>query len=68
MTEQPFTYFTLVPQADRRQISERRNFWRGGRRATDAVAHQEALGEGAPADTVLWAASASSAPEKLRLH
>ena len=67
VTEQPFMFFTLVPQTDRRQASDRRNDWRGGRRASDVVTRQEALGE-ASVTTILWAASTADAREKLRLH
>lgn len=28
-------FFTLVPQRDRRQTTDRRRVWRGGRRASD---------------------------------
>ena len=66
--EQPFMFFTLVPQIDRRQVSDRRNFWRGGWRASDIVTRQEALGEASSVNTILRAASATDAREKLRLH
>ena len=68
VTQQPFMFFTLVPQTDRRQVSDRRNFSRGGRRASDVVARQEAIGETPSVNTILWAASPADAREKLRLH
>ncbi len=44
--------FTLVPQQDRRQEGDRRLFWRGGRRASDAFPATPIV----PAElTVFWA-------------
>ena len=71
MTEHPFMTFTLVPQTDRRQVSDRRNFWRGGRRASDIVLRQQAIIEGNSADTILWSAATNdlrTGVEKPRLH
>jgi hypothetical protein len=68
VTDQPFMFFTLVPQTDRRQVSDRRNFWRGGRRASDVAARRDAIGETASVKTILWAASPADVREKLRLH
>ena len=39
VTEEPYAFFTLVPQADRREQPDRRSFWRGGRRVLDVVSH-----------------------------
>ncbi len=52
MTEWPHITFTLVRRPDRRQQADRRNSWRGGRRASDMVAKD--LQGAAGAATVLW--------------
>lgn len=54
MTEWPHMSFILVPQPDRRQIPDRRSFWRGSRRACDMVASRQTL---APRDhAIAWTA------------
>jgi hypothetical protein len=52
VTEWPHFSFTLVPQIDRRQIPDRRSFWRGSRRACDMVASRQTI---APRDSaIVW--------------
>jgi len=50
--------FILVPQADRRQRSDRRRFYRGGRRATDQPAREQLSGEDA---TGVWTVTGNEA-------
>ena len=37
--------FALVPQRDRRQLPDRRAYWRGSRRAYDMASHGKAVAE-----------------------
>jgi hypothetical protein len=46
--------FTLVPQRDRRQLSDRRAFWRGSRRACDMAGNEKSV---AHEPTYAWAAA-----------
>ena len=71
MTEQPFMFFTLVPQTDRRQMADRRGDGRGGRRASDVVMREQSIAKAQTDATVLWSASQRDlrpTTEKLRLH
>jgi len=73
VTEQPFTFFTLVPQTDRRQLADRRHLCRGGRRACDIVTREQSIADAASTNpsSVLWSAAKhdlGSKVEKLLLH
>jgi hypothetical protein len=51
-TELPFT---LVPQRDRRQLADRRAFWRGSRRAYDMAGNGKTVAPHEPA--LAWTAA-----------
>lgn len=47
--------FTLVPQPDRRQLPDRRAYWRGSRRAYDMAGNGKTVAQHEP--TYVWTAA-----------
>jgi hypothetical protein len=55
VTDWPDLPFTLVPQRDRRQLADRRAFWRGSRRAYDMAGNGKTVAQFE--STLAWAAA-----------
>ena len=58
LTNRSDLFFALVPQSDRRQVTDRRQVWRTGRRASDVATADAIVGR------EMWVVGSSSTGDR----